>query len=61
MGTRARREAKEKPRRDECRLEHVGVRFEDLVPNVAMDVLDVVLLDPHWYGGISGQNRQASG
>jgi len=27
--------------------------FEDLVPNVAMDVLDVVLLDPHWYGGIS--------
>lgn len=28
--------------------------FEDLVPNVAMDVLDVVLLDPHWYGGISG-------
>ncbi len=27
--------------------------FEDLVPNVVMDVLDVVLLDPHWYGGIS--------
>jgi glucarate dehydratase len=27
--------------------------FEDLVPNVAMDVLDVVLLDPHWYGGLS--------
>ncbi len=23
------------------------------MPNVAMDVLDVVLLDPHWYGGIS--------
>src|SRR5215469_389837 len=32
--------------------------FEDLVPNVAMDVLDVVLLDPHWYGGIS-RARQA--
>jgi glucarate dehydratase len=27
--------------------------FEDLAPMVAMDVLDVVLLDPHWYGGIS--------
>ncbi len=27
--------------------------FEDLVPNVELDVLDVVLLDPHWYGGIS--------
>lgn len=27
--------------------------FEDLVPNAAMDILDVVLLDPHWYGGIS--------
>jgi glucarate dehydratase len=27
--------------------------FEDLVPNAVMDVLDVVLLDPHWYGGIS--------
>lgn len=27
--------------------------FEDLVPNVAMDVLDIVLLDPHWYGGIT--------
>jgi glucarate dehydratase len=27
--------------------------FEDLAPNVAMNVLDVVLLDPHWYGGIS--------
>ncbi len=27
--------------------------FEDLAPNVAMDVLDIVLLDPHWYGGIT--------
>ena len=27
--------------------------FEDLVPNAVMEVLDVVLLDPHWYGGIS--------
>ena len=27
--------------------------FEDLVPNAAMDILDVVLLDPHWYGGIT--------
>jgi len=26
--------------------------FEDLAPNVMADVLDVVLLDPHWYGGI---------
>ncbi len=27
--------------------------FEDLVPNMAMDILDVVLVDPHWYGGIT--------
>ena len=26
--------------------------FEDLAPTVMADVLDVVLLDPHWYGGI---------
>lgn len=26
--------------------------FEDLAPNVISDILDVVLLDPHWYGGI---------
>ena len=26
--------------------------FEDLPPAVILDVLDVVLLDPHWYGGI---------
>jgi glucarate dehydratase len=26
--------------------------FEDLAPAVMGDVLDVVLLDPHWYGGI---------
>jgi len=27
--------------------------FEDLAPAARMNVLDVVLLDPHWYGGIS--------
>ena len=27
--------------------------FEDVAPTVMSDVLDVVLLDPHWYGGIS--------
>lgn len=27
--------------------------FEDLAPTVMADVLDVVLLDPHWYGGIT--------
>ena len=27
--------------------------FEDLVPAATQDILDVVLLDPHWYGGIS--------
>lgn len=27
--------------------------FEDLAPTVMSDVLDVVLLDPHWYGGIT--------
>lgn len=27
--------------------------FEDLVPNAFMEMVDVVLLDPHWYGGIS--------
>jgi glucarate dehydratase len=26
--------------------------FEDLAPNIMSDLLDVVLLDPHWYGGI---------
>lgn len=26
--------------------------FEDLPPAVMLDVLDVILLDPHWYGGI---------
>jgi glucarate dehydratase len=27
--------------------------FEDLVPAARCNVLDMVLLDPHWYGGIS--------
>jgi glucarate dehydratase len=27
--------------------------FEDLVPAATQDTLDIVLLDPHWYGGIS--------
>lgn len=27
--------------------------IEDLPPAVILEVLDVVLLDPHWYGGIS--------
>jgi len=27
--------------------------FEDIGPTVMSDVLDVVLLDPHWYGGIT--------
>jgi glucarate dehydratase len=27
--------------------------FEDLAPTIMAYVLDVVLLDPHWYGGIS--------
>lgn len=27
--------------------------FEDLVPAATQDILDIVLLDPHWYGGIS--------
>ena len=26
--------------------------FEDLPPAVILDVLDVILVDPHWYGGI---------
>ena len=26
--------------------------YEDLVPGAFLDVLDIVLLDPHWYGGI---------
>lgn len=26
--------------------------FEDLAPAITSDVLDVVLLDPHWYGGM---------
>jgi glucarate dehydratase len=27
--------------------------FEDLMPTALMDILDIVLLDPHWYGGIT--------
>lgn len=27
--------------------------FEDLAPTAMSDILDVVLLDPHWYGGIT--------
>lgn len=27
--------------------------FEDLAPAVSENILDVVLLDPHWYGGIT--------
>ncbi|HWR15718.1 MAG TPA: enolase C-terminal domain-like protein [Terriglobales bacterium] len=27
--------------------------FEDLVPTTMMKILDVVLIDPHWYGGIT--------
>lgn len=34
--------------------------FEDLAPAARMNVLDVVLLDPHWYGGIS-RARTAAG
>jgi glucarate dehydratase len=32
--------------------------YEDLAPAAFMEVLDVVLLDPHWYGGIT-RARQA--
>ncbi len=40
--------------------------MEDLTPAVMSDVLDVVLLDPHWYGGIhraklAGQICEAMG
>jgi glucarate dehydratase len=40
--------------------------FEDLAPAAMADVLDVVLLDPHWYGGIhraklAGQICEAMG
>ncbi len=40
--------------------------FEDLAPTVMSNVLDVVLLDPHWYGGIrraklAGQICEAMG
>ncbi len=34
--------------------------FEDLAPAVLMDVLDVVLLDPHWYGGITRAKAAAA-
>jgi glucarate dehydratase len=27
--------------------------FEDLVPTAMNDILDIALLDPHWYGGIT--------
>jgi glucarate dehydratase len=40
--------------------------FEDLAPAIVSDVLDVVLLDPHWYGGmqrakLAGQICEAMG
>jgi glucarate dehydratase len=34
--------------------------FEDLAPAARMNILDMVLLDPHWYGGIS-RARLAAG
>ena len=34
--------------------------FEDLAPAARMNVVDMVLLDPHWYGGIS-RARLAAG
>jgi len=34
--------------------------FEDLAPAVALNVLDVVLLDQHWYGGISRAKAAAA-
>lgn len=34
--------------------------FEDLAPAARMNVLDVVLLDPHWYGGIKRARAAAS-
>jgi hypothetical protein len=27
--------------------------MDDLIPAIQMNVVDVVLLDPHWYGGVS--------
>jgi glucarate dehydratase len=33
--------------------------YEDLVPAAFMDVLDVLLLDPHWYGGITRARQVA--
>ncbi|HLJ88335.1 MAG TPA: enolase C-terminal domain-like protein [Candidatus Angelobacter sp.] len=33
--------------------------FEDLMPATLMEVLDIVLLDPHWYGGISRAREAA--
>ena len=26
---------------------------DDLLPNIELDVIDIVLLDPHWYGGLA--------
>jgi glucarate dehydratase len=33
--------------------------FEDLSPAARMNVLDVILLDPHWYGGITRARKVA--
>jgi glucarate dehydratase len=32
--------------------------YEDIAPTALLDILDVVLIDPHWYGGIT-RARQA--
>lgn len=34
--------------------------FEDLAPAALLNVLDVVLLDPHWYGGITRAKAAAA-
>jgi len=34
--------------------------FEDLAPAALLSVLDVVLLDPHWYGGVSRAKAAAT-
>lgn len=33
--------------------------FEDLMPTAMLDILDVVLIDPHWYGGITRARKAA--
>jgi glucarate dehydratase len=38
---------------------HIVVNFDQLAPAVKMDAIDVILIDPHFWGGISAAKKAA--